>query len=258
MAVVDVIVNNCKALWRIPLVGQRLPWIFLGISIVGSIVKDTHLLPDTYFSNSRNLLNTYFVKVSWGWTLMLLTPFILLTSYNKEWTYALRRLSSLVVATAIWYTVTETFFYIEDATGTSCLMPESQVKGQVPYNEINTSSRCRKAGGQWDGFDISGHSFILSYSALVIAEEMAPMANVEMEVNSNTVLDLIYISLNSIVIIWVFMFCCTSVYFHAFSHKFFGTVFGILGWYITYRVWYLKPMSPGLPQQANKKGRQPS
>ncbi|KAJ8016977.1 hypothetical protein DPEC_G00012990 [Dallia pectoralis] len=203
------------------------------LGVVGSIVKDKHLLPDTYFSNSRNVLNTYFVKVSWGWTLTLLTPFIYLTS-EKKWTNVLCRLSSLVVATAVWYTFTEAFFYIEDVTGTSCVIPKYEGKVQVPHDEIKTSLRCRRAGGQWDGFDISGHSFILSFCVLVIADEMAHTANIKLSY-SNTVLDLVYVSLNVIVVIWVFMFCCTSVYFHEFSQKFLGTFFGILGWYITHR-----------------------
>ncbi|KAM9505180.1 acyl-coenzyme A diphosphatase FITM2-like [Salvelinus alpinus] len=243
MADVDIIVNKFVALWRIPFVRLKLPWIFLGLSMVGSLVKSTQLVPETYFSNSRNVLNMYFVKVSWGWTLLLLTPFIFLIHYNDSLTFALRRMSSLVVATAIWYTFTETFFYIEDATGTCH-------RDQVPHKEFTTKWRCRSAGGQWDGYDISGHSFILSYSALIIAEEMAPMAT--MERNRNIVLDLLYVSLNGIVFIWIWMFMCTSVYFHNFWQNGLGTVFGILAWFVTYRVWYPKPLSPGLPLKPTK------
>ncbi|XP_024239825.1 acyl-coenzyme A diphosphatase FITM2 [Oncorhynchus tshawytscha] len=243
MVDVDIIVNKFVALWRIPFVRLKLPWTFLVLSIVGSLVKSTQLVPETYFSNSRNVLNMYFVKVSWGWTLLLLTPFIFLIYYKDSLTFALRRMSSLVVATAIWYTFTETFFYIEDATGTCH-------RDQVPHKEFTTKWRCRNAGGQWDGYDISGHSFILSYSALIIAEEMAPMAT--MERNRNIVLDLLYVSLNGIVFIWIWMFMCTSVYFHNFWQNGLGTVFGILAWFVTYRVWYPKPLSPGLPLKPTK------
>ncbi|KAK6308374.1 hypothetical protein J4Q44_G00216450 [Coregonus suidteri] len=180
MAAVDVIVNKFAALWRIRYIRLTLPLIFLGISIVGSVVKHTQIVPETYFSNRRNVVNMYFVKVSWGWTLLLLTPFILFTSY-KRLTFALRRLSSLVVATAIWYTFTEAFSYIEGTTGT-CHVPEPEAMDQVPHHdEITSKWSCRKAGGQWDGYAISGHSFILSYSALIIAEEMAPMPKKQSE-----------------------------------------------------------------------------
>ncbi|XP_041755596.1 acyl-coenzyme A diphosphatase FITM2-like [Coregonus clupeaformis] len=180
----------------------------------------------------------YFVKVSWGWTLLLFTSY-------KSLTFALRRLSSLVVATAIWYTFTEAFSYIEGATGTRHV-PESEAMDQVPHHdEITSKWRYMKAGGQWDGYAISGHSFIPSYSALIIAEEMEPMVNM-MKKDRNTVLDLLYVSLNWIVIIWIWMFVCTSVHFHDFSEKFLRTVLGILLWFVTYRIWYPMPLSPGL------------
>lgn len=57
MAAVDVIVDNLAALWRIPSVRQNFPWIFLLISAVGSVLKELELVPQTYFSSSRNALN---------------------------------------------------------------------------------------------------------------------------------------------------------------------------------------------------------
>ncbi|XP_029574631.1 fat storage-inducing transmembrane protein 2 [Salmo trutta] len=243
MAAVDVIVEKFAALWSIRFIRVILAGIFFAISIVGSFVNWTQLVPETYFSNRRNVVNMYFVKVSWGWTLLLLTPFILFTSY-KNLAFALRRLSSLVVATAVWYTFTKFFTHINNATST-CHVPESEAMDQVPHDDITS---CRNAGGQWYGFAISGHSFILSYSALIIAEEMSPMVHM-VKKNRNTVLDLLYVSLNWIVIIWIWMFVCTSVYFHSFPEKLLGTVLGIVPWFLTYRIWYSMPFSPGLPYQ---------
>ncbi|XP_056130747.1 acyl-coenzyme A diphosphatase FITM2 isoform X2 [Lampris incognitus] len=196
----------------------------------------------------------YFVKVSWGWTLLLLTPFLLLSnsSINRNVSFLFRRLLSLVVATAIWYVCTETFFYIEDITG-SCFDSDSM---DVIHEEFTSKASCRKAGFYWQGYDISGHSFILAYSSLFIVEEMGPMAylkSTRLSTLPRFVLNLLYVSLNLIVIIWIWMFMCTSVYFHDLSHKLLGTLFGILGWYLTYRVWYLKPLSPGLPPQCHCK-----
>ncbi|XP_060914120.1 acyl-coenzyme A diphosphatase FITM2 [Labrus mixtus] len=254
MAAVDVIVDNLATLWRIPAVKQNFPWIFLLISAVGSILKELELVPQTYFSSSRNALNVYFVKVSWGWTLLLLTPFLLLSnsSFSRSVTFLSRRLLSLVVATVVWYVCTETFFYIEDATG-SCYETDSM---DVIKNEFTTKAGCRRAGFRWHGYDISGHSFILAYSALFIVEETAPMASLKTASLSSlprTVLNLLYVALNLIVIIWVWMFACTSVYFHDPSHKLLGTICGLLGWHLTYRVWYLNPLSPGLPPQRHPK-----
>lgn len=250
MATVDVIVDNLVSLWRIPAIRQNFPWTFLLIAAVGSIVKELEFVPDTYFSSSKNALNVYFVKVSWGWTLLLLTPFLLLSnsSFSRSVSFLGRRLLSLVVATAVWYVCTETFFYIEDLTG-SCF--EGNGLGVIK-EELTTKASCRRAGHHWLGYDISGHSFILAYSSLFIMEEIAPMSSSKSATLSalpRVVLNLLYVALNLIIIIWVWMFTCTSVYFHDPSHKLLGTVCGLLGWYLTYRVWYLSPMSPGLPPQ---------
>ncbi|XP_034550904.1 fat storage-inducing transmembrane protein 2 [Notolabrus celidotus] len=250
MAAVGVIVENLVSLWRIPAARQFFPWVFVLVSALGSILKELDLVPQTYFSSSRNALNLYFVKVSWGWTLLLLTPFILLSnsSFNKSVSFLRRRLLSLVVATAVWYVCTETFFYIEDLTG-SCY--ETQDMDLVKEGFTSKAS-CRKSGFHWHGYDISGHSFILSYSALFIMEEMAPMASLKTTSLSawhKLALNLLYVALNLILLIWVMMFFSTSVYFHDLSHKLLGTLCGLLGWYLTYRVWYLNPLSPGLPPQ---------
>lgn len=195
----------------------------------------------------------YFVKVSWGWTLLLLTPFLLLSNspVSRSVSFLARRLLSLAVATAVWYVCTETFFYIEDATG-SCF----DTAASVPVKDFTSKASCRRAGFHWDGYDISGHSFILAYSTLLIVEETAPMALVRtarLSTLPRMVLALLYVALNLIVVIWVWMFACTSVYFHDLSHKLLGTVCGLLGWFLTYRVWYLTPCSPGLPPQLQSK-----
>ncbi|XP_040050494.1 acyl-coenzyme A diphosphatase FITM2 [Gasterosteus aculeatus] len=254
MAAVDVIVDNLVTLWRIPAVRQNFHWIFLLISVVGSILKELELVPETYFSSNRNALNVYFVKVSWGWTLLLLTPFLLLSNSTVSRSAASlgRRLLSLAVATIIWYACTEAFFYVEDVTG-SCFETDG---ADVVIREFTSKVGCRRAGYQWQGYDISGHSFILAYSSLFIIEETAPMTFLKtagLSALPRMVLNLLYVALNLIVIVWVWMFACTSVYFHDPSHKLLGTVCGLLGWYLTYRVWYLKPWSPGLPPRCHLK-----
>ncbi|KAM6925129.1 acyl-coenzyme A diphosphatase FITM2 [Xenentodon cancila] len=255
MEAVDAAVIRLVGLWTIPAVRKNFPWVFLIISFVGSVLKELGLVPQTYFSSSRNVVNVYFVKVSWGWTLLLLTPFLLLSnsSFSRSVCFLGRRLSSLAVATAVWYICTETFFYIEDVTG-NCY--ESRTLSVI-NKEFLTKATCRRAGLHWHGYDISGHSFILAYSALFIVEETAPMAFLRpssLSALPRTVLSLLYVALNLIVLIWVWMFACTSVYFHDLSHKLLGTICGLLGWYLTYRVWYLKyPLSPGLPPQCHPK-----
>ncbi|XP_076840451.1 acyl-coenzyme A diphosphatase FITM2 [Brachyhypopomus gauderio] len=243
MAALNIVVDKLVSFWTNTIVRKYLQYFFLCVSIIGSLLKDLDVVPTTYFSNRRNLLNLYFVKISWGWNLFLLLPFISVSNfYNRNFTFVLKRLLSLVVATAIWYLCTESFMYIEDITG-KCYESDSL---KVQREEFGTKVDCRNAGFLWDGCDISGHSFILAYSTLIIVEEMDSMLYM-MKQRRSALLEALYVALNVIVLIWIWMFGCTSVYFHNMVHKVLGTLFGILGWYVSYKVWYLKPFSPGLP-----------
>ncbi|XP_072553008.1 acyl-coenzyme A diphosphatase FITM2 [Salminus brasiliensis] len=248
MAALSSAVNVLGSFWirNMACIRQWLPFVFFGVSLAGSILKELDVVPKTYFSSSRNILNLYFVKLSWGWNLVLLLPFLFLSnSYNRNLIFVLKRLTSLVVATAIWYSCTETFYYIEDIKG-NCYEESDSVR--VDRGEFGTKTECRKAGFVWDGFDISGHSFILAYSSFLIVEEMVPMLHLVQHKQRRTAfLDALFVGLNAIMVIWIWMFACTSVYFHETMQKMLGTFFAVLGWYVTYKVWYLTPFSPGLP-----------
>ncbi|XP_010221272.1 PREDICTED: LOW QUALITY PROTEIN: fat storage-inducing transmembrane protein 2 [Tinamus guttatus] len=165
----------------------------------------------------------YFVKVAWAWTFLLLLPFIGVTTYQfarskflygptKSVLIVLRRLSALLVGTAVWYVCTGLFMYVENLTG-------------------------------------SGHCFLLSYCALMIVEEMSVLEGLSVDQNSRlrVVINSLFVALCFLTMIWVFMFLCTAVYFHDFSQKLLGVLIGLMAWYGTYRFWYLKPFSPGLP-----------
>uniref|UniRef100_A0AAV2LYZ9 Fat storage-inducing transmembrane protein 2 n=1 Tax=Knipowitschia caucasica TaxID=637954 RepID=A0AAV2LYZ9_KNICA len=229
MAAVNVIVDKLVCFWGNPNPRRVFPWMFLLISITGSLLKELQLVPETYFSSSRNILNLYFVKVSWGWTLLLLSPFLLLSnaSFSRDVSFLTRRLLALPIATAVWYVFTESFFYIEDVTG-SCFQTNSMDDLKI---EFTSKTMCRRAGFHWLGYDISGHSFILTYSALFIMEETAPMAylkNANFSALPRLVLNLLYVALNCLVFLWLWMFTCTSVYFHNPFDKLLGTLCGLL------------------------------
>ena len=136
------------------------------VVVVGSFIHDFLPLPQSYFSNKRNVLNVYFVKFGWGWTLLLLIPFISFTSsvYTSLNPLAiLKHLSRMAVATCGWYIWVNLFVYIEELTG-FCEGEETLISKRSCYQE----------GFYWNGFDISGHCFLLIYSALVISEELQP------------------------------------------------------------------------------------
>ncbi|KAK3518972.1 hypothetical protein QTP70_016205 [Hemibagrus guttatus] len=247
MSVLNGVVNKSLPFlkFHVNCARRYLPLFFFAVSLVGSLLKDLDVVPNSYFSSRRNLLNVYFVKVSWGWNLVLLIPFIYLSnSQNSSLIVVSKRLASLLVATAIWYSCTEIFFYIENVTG-ACYESDDM---QTILEGFGTKMECKNAGNNWYGFDISGHSFILSYSTLLIVEEMVPMLYLVQDCqNRPKILDALYLALTAITFIWVWMFACTSVYFHNLIQKILGTGFGVLGWYVTYKVWYLNPFSPGLP-----------
>uniref|UniRef100_W5M1Q2 Fat storage inducing transmembrane protein 2 n=1 Tax=Lepisosteus oculatus TaxID=7918 RepID=W5M1Q2_LEPOC len=227
-------------------------YMFILISFTGSLIKEMQVLPDGFFSDRRNFLNVYFVKFAWGWTLFPLLPFIAISNYccTRDVSFALRRLGALAVGTAVWYTCTRAFLYIEDLTG-ACYEPRP---GGALRSAHASRPACRGAGHHWAGFDISGHSFLLAYSALLIGEEMVPMGHVRSGWASvprlcGVLLGVLYLGLNVLVGVWVLMFACTAVYFHDAAQKLLGTAVGLLAWYLTYKLWYRQPFSPRLPPQ---------
>ncbi|KAI4823241.1 hypothetical protein KUCAC02_011845 [Chaenocephalus aceratus] len=235
MAAVDVIVDNLVTLWRIPSIRQNFHWIFLLISVVGSVLKELELVPQTYFSSTRNALNVYFVKVSWGWTLLLLTPFLLLSTPPSA---GASPSSAAGCCLSPW----------QQPCGTPSPRPSSTSRtpplqaGRLPLGRLRHIGtllhpgllRSLHRGGN------GAHGLPEDRQAL-----HSPQGGPH----------LLYVALNLIVIVWVWMFACTSVYFHDPSHKLLGTICGLIAWYLTYRVWYLKPFSPGLPPQRHPKER---
>lgn len=59
MAVEDVIVDNLVKFWRIPAVRRYFHWMFLFITLAGSILKELEVIPQSYFSHRRNIINMY-------------------------------------------------------------------------------------------------------------------------------------------------------------------------------------------------------
>ena len=157
----------------------------------------------------------------------------------------LRRLGALLVGTAVWYLCTGLFLYVENLTGECSL----QGKPGQPHRLYTSKQECHQDSGVWNGFDISGHCFLLSYCAMMILEEVAVLEALSIEHSSKlrVLINVLLVSLCFLTVIWVFMFLSTALYFHDFSQKLLGVLIGLSAWYGTYRVWYLKPFSPGLP-----------
>ena len=239
-----------------------------GVTIF-SLITDLVPMPRSYFSSKHNFFNVWFVKIGWGWTLLLLGYFVYLTSN----TYCAGRielvqkhLSRLGIATLWWYTWTSVFNYIEHTTGF------------CSTSGYDTKSDCRDAGGQWHGFDCSGHAFLLIHCALTISEEVRcvkdwskipeviqkeeerPRQHVSSDDMSRLKqsyeesmprVRIMIIVLTFFMMVWDIMLFATILYFHNMPQKLTGGSLAILGWFITYQLWYQynEVWSPGLPGQ---------
>lgn len=160
----EMIIGLCQTYMELD-IRKRLNY-YVALIVIGSILCDLMpglvraLLP--FRTEKDNILNVYFVKLGWFWTLVFLLPFQALTrrsiSNSTKW-YNLSDLSRIVVITFIWYFSVATFSYIEVSTG-KC-------------NQLSIKSRreCLRRGWNWTGFDISGHTFLLLFANLILFEE---------------------------------------------------------------------------------------
>lgn len=239
-------------------------------------IADLMEIPKFYLSSSNNILNLYFVKIGWFWTLFLSVPFVCMTSYTyccgkKNMMY--RHLIRLAIATFFWYFWVNFFVYVEKMYG-FC----------VNQKNLKTKMSCVSHGSRWHGLDLSGHAFILIYSTLVLIEEAKPilgweslrdiireetytrgnsitnygalrnLTKQEFEVLSKYYKQFLpyirsyFVAITFLTIIWDIMLIITILYFHSMPEKLISGIIAILTWYLTYRQWYtfkfLSPLSP--------------
>lgn len=246
---------------------------------VVSILAEVLPFPKTYFSRSDNVLNQYFVKLGWGWTVFVTSPFLLMSSYTYccgKRDKVLQHLARLGIATFAWYFWTKLFWYIETVYG----------RCNVSSKRIQTKETCLAGGFFWHSLDISGHTFILIYSSLVLIEEARaisgwegvrdlirieeharnvgdvsltsnPLRGLSFEEFSNlkesydkftVYIRLCFIAMTFLSVLWDVMLVSTILYYHRVIEKFIGGAIAILTWFFTYRYWYTLPWTlPNLP-----------
>lgn len=247
--------------------------LYLGSLFLISLIGDFTPFPKMYFARSDNVLNVVFVKWGWAWTLAVSVPFIVLTSRilccgNTERllkNHALR----IVIATAFWFLWTKSFNLIESAYG------------RCNVRNFSSKSACLKAGHFWNGFDISGHAFILIYSTLVLIEEARPingwdsikdylrneeynrmtretsntnplrnLSDAELRVvkidyeKHTAYIRLLFIAMTLLQLLWDVMLLFTMMYYHRMIEKVISGLIAIGTWFLTYRVWYPNSMFP--------------
>lgn len=223
--------------------------------IIASGICSISFAPRTYFDNRKNLLNRVFVKWSWGWTLLLLLPLVTLSSYVYEKADKMSVFKNLIrigVAHVIWFIVTTVFRLLDHAVGT------------CSNAAFEHRSACHSNGSVWYGFDISGHTFLLSYCILVITEECIPVsALVWLQAGKNIISSITELNhlhkayykispvmsvlrLYAVVLILLatLMTLTTNLYFHTMPEKILGFLIAVTCWYVTYShiyggVWFI-------------------
>jgi len=258
-----------------------------------SLVADYLPFPKSYFSNTNNIPNQFFVKFSWGWTFVGVGMYILLTASvyccgDKK--QIGRHLVRLIIATGIWFVWTNLFATIEEATG-KCIYTSPGSPTEVLFSKGRRT--CLKNGGKWTSFDISGHSFLLIWCVFFIIEESKPIIGWDLindhirdeehkralpaEDSQETPLSgltteefktvktlyskfgiwakVCLILLTGLVLIWDLMLFATACYFHIMIEKVFGGLIALGMWRATYN-WFYKmnvSLSPGMPGTGNFK-----
>ncbi|KAG5880679.1 hypothetical protein JTB14_028434 [Gonioctena quinquepunctata] len=258
--------------------------IYLGCLFVISLIADVLTIPKSYLARSDNLFNKLFVKFAWGWNLTLLLPFIILTSFiyccgNKQ-NILKHHLPRVATATFFWWFWTSMFNFVEASLG------------RCVHNNFSSKVSCLQGGHVWNGFDLSGHSFILIYGSLFLIEETRCIMNwdtikehIRLEEHNRMIKDgkeksnplrllsdkelkelkhnyekftpyirLLFISIAVIQILWDVMLLSTMLYYHIMIEKFLAGALAVLTWFFTYRMWYAKPfLIPKLPGEGEFK-----
>ena len=120
--------------------------IYLIASVCLSNFCDFTNKSESYFAKQNNILNIYFVKYSWGWTLLSLGLYLLAKAiekariegdFNNFIKILLQTSARLLIATLVWYLGTEFFILVEEKTGV-CVVPK--------YLDKNT---CKEKGYFW-------------------------------------------------------------------------------------------------------------
>ncbi|TPX61898.1 hypothetical protein PhCBS80983_g00872 [Powellomyces hirtus] len=213
---------------------------------IGSLVHSILPLPETIFSDKRNPLNQYFAKRGWFWTGLSLLLFILLSSPANR---RLRATYRWALATLYWVV------FAQWAFGHSVFDRVLMMSGTCSIEGHGLPKVCKTNGGEWMGFDVSGHCFLLIHMSLFIYEELqllvlptpgtssktnpAPPTNLSKPFLPHPTLTAILSSiLVFLLLLWYVMLMATSVYFHSWQEKIAGTLAGMAFWAATYAtVW---------------------
>lgn len=159
---------------------------------------------DNYYTSRGNLINRYFVKLGWFWTISVYFNIL----FNKVKRGFMNKRLILIsflrvgIITAGWFIFTQWFFGLPIMdrvfifTGGSCtnisenrvpthlksLIYQSVSNSKMFASEMISSASCRLIRGSWDGgHDPSGHIFLLTISINLLVWETVVLWSNEFE-----------------------------------------------------------------------------
>ena len=248
-------------------VSKKAPAMLLLVSVLSLIAWLGHSPSIPYLSEKQNVVNSLLVKWSWAWSLLCLVPSVMLTAClysGLKWRAVLCHLSRLLVAHCIWFFTTRAFVLLKLVVG---VCSDGSSKG---YED------CVRENASWNGFDISGHVFLLTYCVYVLTEEVSGLRwevlgefedclqqeyrAMDKLAKARELLPHIHRHFSpfaqglelfaaTLMTLWVAMAITTSLYFHTVLEKVLGGVWGWVAWKATYGWLYGKAYSPDRPDQ---------
>ena len=143
------------------------------------------------------------------------------------------------------------------------------VKSGILQPTVVSKKQCLKLGFNYYAFDTSGHSFLLTYSILVLVEEFVLLkyiysfkqytlgqkkeymnkpcyAQIDFKNFDKRIryvfpcITMVTLFASCLSLIWDLMLIITSVYYHTIFEKVLGNLLAILNWYLVYPVLFKK------------------
>lgn len=184
--------------------------IYCAMIVICSIVN----IPEDYKLDKGNLLNQWFVKLGWFWTNVLLLPVLFMTTKSEDKDAVSKTIFKILSSTTLWYFSVNFFQYVDNMTG----------------------------------FDISGHTFLLMFSNLLISSELKFIENNyyikdgdkrdSSLRNEKFQLGPLKMSLFLLTLLWDFMLFETASFYHTIVQKVIAASWAIGCWYFLHINFY--------------------
>jgi len=183
-------------------------------------------LPEDYKIGKRNILNLLFVKLGWFWTTVLLLPMIFSGIRSNDREGVARSIFRVILGSFLWFISVNTFEILDALTG----------------------------------FDISGHTFLLIFSNLLISSELELSKGARfsarcLEEGDNLLSEKhqqkVTMAAKALTFLWDFMFIQTALYYHTFIQKFIAAIWAFSAWYLMHVTFYHQTAKPETIRKSN-------